>query len=92
VSGRNTLSAKRGRKAAKALRNTPTGYTDLVRWIQQREHVSTGRAIKMILAGCLMVDSHAVGVKQTKRGAKFIRCIPAYQGRQIRVVVPEALR
>lgn len=92
MSQRNTLSAKRGRKAAKSLRQTPPGFTDLIAWVKMRQHVSTRTAAKVIMTGCLKVDSHTVGIEKVgKHGARLVRHIPVEQGRNIRVVVPEGL-
>lgn len=73
MSRRNTLEAKRLRKALKTMRNKPPRYLSLYEFIRTRQSMSRGKAEKIIMAGCIKVDSHVIGVRMVTddEGFKF---------------------
>lgn len=94
MSQRNSPEAKLERRARRSLKQPPAGYIDLIAWVKDRAHVSTRRAVAVIMEGTLKVDSHVIGrAKIGKTGLKVLdRYVPAsYRGR-IEVVVPESVR
>jgi hypothetical protein len=86
VSARNTLEAKRARRARRTLtKGRLPAYIDLVAWIQLRSNVTKAQARSIILAGCLRVDSHKLGY-ETINGVKFLRQhVPAHLNTKIEV-------
>lgn len=57
------IQKKKLRRLRKALRRTPEGYIDLVRWLKDRGHAqTTGQANKIILAGRVRSESHKLGI------------------------------
>lgn len=93
MSARNTLEAKRARRARRTLKKGRLDcYVDLVHWVKMRSSLTTHTAIRVILAGALKVDSHTIGVKE-HQGVKFFeRCVPADVAARIEIVTPEKLR
>jgi hypothetical protein len=90
VSRRNSLESKRARREATASRGDLPGRTDLVAWVKMRHRCSTTKAMKIILTGCLKVDSHIVGRKELPNGATILdRFIPSHLARRIVVVDAE---
>lgn len=63
MSRRNTLEAKRLRRALKTMREKPPRYLSLFDYLRIRQSMSRGKAEKIIMAGCIKVDSHVVGVR-----------------------------
>lgn len=62
---KRTINEKRAKKLAKALRNTPPVYFDLVQWLIDHKHAPTKRAAReMLLEGRVRVGSHKVGFEE----------------------------
>lgn len=97
MSRRNTLEAKRERRALRALKKGKVEtHIDLIEWVRMRARMSRTRAQSVILAGSLTVDSHPIGfieVKGLREPLKIpqLRVPSDYRGR-IQVVTPEELR
>lgn len=88
MSVRNTPREKRRRQFQRALKVPLPGYIDLIQWVKLRSRVTTGDAIRLILAGVLHVDSHVIGMQEIGPRKVLQRFVPAdYRGR-IRIVEP----
>jgi len=66
--GKRPIEAKKLNRLRKALRRTPTGYINLVQYLQDHNITNTaGGAKAVLLAGRVSVDSHVVGRKPDPR-------------------------
>lgn len=95
MSQRNSPEAKRARRARRTLRKgVLPAYIDLIDWVKIRSNLSTRRAVGVILAGSLKVDSHIIGVKEIGPAKMKVldRYVPADLRGRIEVVIPEVLR
>lgn len=96
MSVRNKPERKRARRAYREnFKNPLPGRIDLIAWIKLRSNVTTGDAVRLILSGCLRVDSHKVGFTTVKIGQDHERKIlnrygPAEWRGRIEVVSPDA--
>lgn len=62
------LNKKRAARVRKMLRATPATQIDLVQWLRDRRYArTTGEAERIILAGRVKSESHALGIKKGKR-------------------------
>lgn len=93
MSQRNSPAAKRQRAIRRSLAKgrLPTSI-NLIEWVKIRAHISTGRAVKVIMARSLMVDSHVIGVGQDKFGSYLKPVVPAELRGKIVVVEPKSLK
>lgn len=89
MSHKNNQEAKRQRRVLNTLANTPPAYIDLIDYVKMRTRCSTVMAKKVLLAGALRVDSHPVGYKLHKNGAKELDpFLPAHLQDRIVVQMP----
>jgi hypothetical protein len=93
MSARNTLEAKRARRARRTLtKGVLPAYINLIEWVKLRSGLSTRQAQNVLLHGSLRVDSHPVGYVE-ENGKKFLKVlIPAEMRDRIQIVEPEALK
>lgn len=62
MSARNTLEAKRARRARKNFRKVLPAFLDLTDWLKDHGHAQTsGEASRLMVAGKVKADSHTIG-------------------------------
>lgn len=90
MSRKNSREAKAQRRLQKSIRIGLPAYIDLIEYVKDRTHCTSGTAEKLLLRGTLMVDSHPVGFKWKKINGKnqrvLDRYLPAEHRTKIRVV------